>query len=205
MTPSVAAKAGWASLIFGVGNLAVLDFVLVPEFLAGERASSADASPARPVLPVAPAKSVSATSQVSPSLPTRVNTPRTRIVRSDSSAGRERAPDVASRRWTVLFSFNRADLSNRAKRTLRRVVDSYDLGPGTIEIAGHTDTAGDAAYNARLSQARATAVAQWLAAHGVPEDGISISAFGEERPQTDRPKGRASRGDRRVEIVLEVP
>jgi outer membrane protein OmpA-like peptidoglycan-associated protein len=71
----------------------------------------------------------------------------------------------------------------------------------TLEIDGHTDNSGVAADNKVLSQARAQAVVDWLAQHGVAKDRMKAAGFGPDKPLVPNTtlEGRAK--NRRVEIV----
>ncbi|HEU4813215.1 MAG TPA: OmpA family protein [Xanthomonadaceae bacterium] len=71
-----------------------------------------------------------------------------------------------------------------------------------IEVAGHTDSVGDAAYNQNLSEQRAATVASYLATRGVMRDRMITIGAGETRPiaSNDTEAGRAQ--NRRVEITL---
>ena len=73
----------------------------------------------------------------------------------------------------------------------------------TIDIEGHTDSDGDAAYNLELSQQRADAVAAYFAAAGIDPSRITAVGRGEESPAApnDTPEGRAL--NRRVEFSLQ--
>ena len=72
----------------------------------------------------------------------------------------------------------------------------------TIQVVGHTDNAGTAAYNQDLSQRRAFAVSQVLQGNGVPGGRISAFGRGEDQPIASNltPDGRAQ--NRRVEITI---
>lgn len=71
----------------------------------------------------------------------------------------------------VLFDFGSAELRPEAEAALAAVVDLLRQQPrAQAEVAGHTDAVGSAAFNQALSQQRAAAVVDWLAAHGVPRD-----------------------------------
>ena len=71
-----------------------------------------------------------------------------------------------------------------------------------ISIVGHADRSGSDAYNIRLSQRRAAAVGQALAAGGVPSDTISTSGVGESQPLVPTPDGVREPSNRRAEIQI---
>jgi OOP family OmpA-OmpF porin len=68
------------------------------------------------------------------------------------------------------------------------------------EIAGHTDSSGDDAYNLRLSQQRAESVLQFLASQGIERSRLVARGYGETEPVADNgsPSGRDR--NRRVEF-----
>ncbi|TMM52807.1 OmpA family protein [Sulfitobacter sabulilitoris] len=72
----------------------------------------------------------------------------------------------------------------------------------TIQIIGHTDSDGDAAYNQQLSERRANAVAQVLLNAGVGAARVQAFGRGESQPVASNltPAGKAQ--NRRVEIVI---
>lgn len=73
------------------------------------------------------------------------------------------------------------------------------LGGLQFEINGHTDISGRLAYNIGLSMLRATAVADYLAARGVPAGRMRPQGFGPLQPfDAYNPRSPANR---RVEIV----
>jgi outer membrane protein OmpA-like peptidoglycan-associated protein len=71
-----------------------------------------------------------------------------------------------------------------------------------IEVAGHTDSRGDAAYNQRLSVQRASTVAQYLISQGIDPQRVVTQGYGENYPiaSNDTEAGRAQ--NRRVELTL---
>lgn len=75
-----------------------------------------------------------------------------------------------------------------------------------VEIAGHTDSKGNAARNTKLSQARAEAVKRDLVQVGINADRITAKGYGSTQPvaTNDTPEGRAN--NRRVvaEISIET-
>jgi OOP family OmpA-OmpF porin len=81
------------------------------------------------------------------------------------------------------FAFNKADLSEAAKRMLAAVVDGYkDVYIHQVNIVGYTDKIGNEEYNLNLSQRRAEAVKEELVALGIPQERIKVSAKGSADP-----------------------
>lgn len=68
------------------------------------------------------------------------------------------------------------------------------------ELAGHTDSIGNAAYNLKLSQKRAGAVADYFTQRGIEKDRFSIVGFGEERPVATNETDQGRALNRRVEV-----
>ena len=109
----------------------------------------------------------------------------------------------------VTFDFDKATIREEARATLNRLAELIlASGEGTIVIEGHTDSRGDDAYNQRLSEQRAEAVAAYLSTKGVSETRLQTRGFGENRPVADneRPDGSDNEAgrqrNRRVEVIL---
>ncbi len=71
-----------------------------------------------------------------------------------------------------------------------------------VEVAGHTDSDGTAAYNESLSARRATTVHDYLADNGVSVDRMSVRGYGESQPIADNTSAAGKAQNRRV--VLRV-
>lgn len=69
-----------------------------------------------------------------------------------------------------------------------------------VEIAGHTDSSGNAAYNQDLSERRARRVKKALVDRGIDASRLEAKGYGEENPIVDNstPEGRAD--NRRIEF-----
>ena len=93
----------------------------------------------------------------------------------------------------------RADLQD----DLRAVASSLQRYPNSVvDVVGHTDNTGEAAYNQQLSQRRAQAVASVLTRSGVAGSRVRVIGRGEDQPIASNltPDGRAQ--NRRVEIII---
>ena len=111
----------------------------------------------------------------------------------------------------ALFDFDKADLRAEAEETLAAAgPEIKKLGSKPARVEGHTDAIGSDAYNIKLSQARATTVRDWLAAHGTIPGTTPIRGFGKTKPVApnktadgkDDPQGRQR--NRRVEVVFDT-
>jgi len=97
-----------------------------------------------------------------------------------------------SRRWEILFDFDRADLETKDLS----VLDSIPAGL-KVRVEGYTCRLGDEAYNRKLSDRRAEVVADVLEKHGVAV--VVQEGRGECCPVSETDLAR----NRRV-VVMEV-
>ncbi len=103
------------------------------------------------------------------------------------------------------FKSGIAKLSDEAKAALDQMVAQVKSQKSAIwvEIEGHTDNVGEAAYNERLGLERAEAVKRYLyEQHQVPLHKMNAISFGEEKPVQDN-KNRANRSQNR-RVVIKV-
>jgi outer membrane protein OmpA-like peptidoglycan-associated protein len=73
-----------------------------------------------------------------------------------------------------------------------------------IEVAGHTDLRGAPEPNQVLSQARAEAVRNYLAARGVPGDILKPVGYGQARPLAQGRSAAADAQNRRIEFTVSA-
>jgi outer membrane protein OmpA-like peptidoglycan-associated protein len=104
----------------------------------------------------------------------------------------------------VHFGFNRDGLTKDAKEAIDQLAASVGTTKGyIITVEGATDSVGSSEYNYDLSQRRANAVIQYLAAEkSVPAYKIYLIGLGKDKPvETNKTRdGRAM--NRRVDIRL---
>lgn len=72
----------------------------------------------------------------------------------------------------------------------------------TIQVIGHTDSDGDAAYNQQLSERRATSVGNILVNAGLPAGRLQTFGRGESQPVASNLSAAGKAQNRRVEIVI---
>ena len=105
------------------------------------------------------------------------------------------APDI------IFFEFDSATPPTDAAQVADYV--AQNAGPctwRTFTVTGHADRSGSNAYNMGLSQRRADAIAEMLAARGIPRSSIRTGAEGEENPRVPTEDGVRELQNRRVEI-----
>jgi outer membrane protein OmpA-like peptidoglycan-associated protein len=71
-----------------------------------------------------------------------------------------------------------------------------------LQIEGHTDSDGTAAFNQRLSEARANAVRERLIAQGVAADRLTAVGYGDTRPQAPNDSDANKALNRRTAIQV---
>ena len=85
----------------------------------------------------------------------------------------------------ALFDFDKAILKPEGKAVLDREIVSRIKEVQKLElvlVTGHTDRLGSQAYNQKLSERRAAAVAAYLASKGVAKDKIETLGMGKTQP-----------------------
>ncbi|WP_374600521.1 OmpA family protein [Niveibacterium sp.] len=104
------------------------------------------------------------------------------------------------------FDTGKAVLRDSSQATLKELGKVLQDNPTLqIEVIGHTDDAGGADANQRLSEARARAVTEALARNGIDASRMLARGMGQTQPlaaNTDE-TGRAK--NRRVEIIAQRP
>ena len=101
----------------------------------------------------------------------------------------------------VNFRFNSAELLKSSSITLDQVVAVLKANPAMkIEIGGHTDSAGAAKHNKKLSQQRADSVKKYLLEKGVNKSAVTAKGYGEENPIADNKTRQGRAKNRRVTL-----
>jgi outer membrane protein OmpA-like peptidoglycan-associated protein len=103
----------------------------------------------------------------------------------------------------ITFRTGSADLNSQFFKVLdgvAQVAKKYDKT--IIEVAGHTDNVGGAAYNMQLSQRRAESVARYLTSRGVSAQRLMTAGGGEEHPIASNATEQGRAANRRVEVTL---
>lgn len=103
----------------------------------------------------------------------------------------------------ILFPVDSASVQPGIMSDLYTVADSLNRYPNTsVQVIGHTDNSGAAAYNQDLSERRALAVAGVLRNGGVNPGRIAAFGRGETQPVASNLSASGKAQNRRVEILI---
>ncbi|MEZ5867466.1 MAG: OmpA family protein [Defluviimonas denitrificans] len=103
----------------------------------------------------------------------------------------------------ILFATDSAAVQGSIQNDLYTVADNLNRYPNTrVEVVGHTDNTGSAAYNQDLSERRAAAVAAILRSAGVSGGRIASYGRGESAPVASNLTADGQAQNRRVEILI---
>jgi len=103
----------------------------------------------------------------------------------------------------ITFATNSSDLNSNFYDVLNSVsMVLAEFDKTVIEIAGHTDSTGETAYNQALSERRASAVASYLGTRSVRTDRIITVGAGETHPVATNDTDLGRQANRRVELTL---
>ncbi len=103
----------------------------------------------------------------------------------------------------ILFDVDSAAVFPALRTDLLKVAESMQNYPDTtVQVIGHTDNSGGAAYNQALSERRANSVADVLMDGGVAFSRIQTFGRGEDQPIASNLTAEGKAQNRRVEIVI---
>lgn len=107
----------------------------------------------------------------------------------------------------IHFEFDSAVIKEESYPVVRAVAEALRQHAHIerMEIGGHTDSRGSAAYNLKLSRERAAAVKKFLVDDGIDPDRLESEGYGETRPLLDRHTEAAYAQNRRVEFLILDP
>jgi outer membrane protein OmpA-like peptidoglycan-associated protein len=113
----------------------------------------------------------------------------------------ELQPISGTIRLLVFFDPNDMNLRRESSADLDRLVRFLTANPSvSIEVAGHTDNAGDDAANKTLSEQRAQSVKSYLVGNRINADRITIVGYGASQPIATGDTEEARAMNRRVEV-----
>ncbi|MNZ61774.1 Outer membrane porin F precursor [compost metagenome] len=104
------------------------------------------------------------------------------------------------------FAFDSSKIDARDKDQLDTIANRLkgEAAGTELNISGHTDSVGSDAYNQKLSERRANAVASYLVDSGISASSIkSVTGYGETQPVADNSTSDGRAQNRRVEIQIK--
>ena len=108
--------------------------------------------------------------------------------------------------WTfasmVLFDINSAEVKSEAYPMLQEAVLIMKKNPDLkVEIDGHTDSSGPAAYNMTLSEKRAEAIKDHFVSRGIDPNRLTTKGLGFTKPAASNATKEGRAKNRRVELT----
>lgn len=103
----------------------------------------------------------------------------------------------------IFFDTNKSTLRDESIYELTELVNLLQQMPNLkIEISGHTDNTGSAAYNQKLSEERAKAVVDYLTSKGINSARLSYKGYGFEQPIATNDTEIGRQENRRTEFKI---
>jgi len=103
----------------------------------------------------------------------------------------------------ILFAIDSAAVTGALESDLRVLAQSLRNYPNTtVQVIGHTDNTGEAAYNQDLSARRAASVTAVLVGAGVAPSRIQSFGRGEDQPIATNLTEAGRAQNRRVEVII---
>lgn len=103
----------------------------------------------------------------------------------------------------IQFVIGKATIQKSSEKTLQAAADVLKKYPSIrVEVSGHTSSEGDAAFNQKLSDDRASAVRDWLVRAGVSPDSVSARGAGSSEPVADNATRQGREKNRRIEFRI---
>jgi OOP family OmpA-OmpF porin len=103
--------------------------------------------------------------------------------------------------YGVNFDFDKSNIRPDSTPVLNEVLALFTGDPTfAAEVGGHTDNVGNGPYNLKLSDARASAVKDWLIQHGVPAARVTARGYGDTKPLVPNNSDDNRAKNRRVEL-----
>ena len=105
----------------------------------------------------------------------------------------------------ILFAIDSSTLTWASRDNLGKVAGVIDEYKKTaVVIQGHTDSTGTEEHNQDLSERRAGSVKSFFIVHGVNQERLAATGFGEGEPVASNDTTDGRRQNRRVNILLKA-
>ena len=135
------------------------------------------------------------------------------LVRNNGCPIKEEPPVVVQKEektpdWFIQNLYYGTNISQEAEHDaiLQKVIATMNAWPEyDLTITGHTDDAGDEAYNQALSKERAKNCYQYLLSNGIPASRMTYSGLGEGQPAVPNTSSENRSLNRRTVLELKLP
>jgi OOP family OmpA-OmpF porin len=112
-------------------------------------------------------------------------------------------PPPPQKVYLVFFDWDKYNITPEGQQIIQLAAQQYRAGGSVrLQVTGYTDLSGSAGYNQRLSERRANAVANALAALGVARSDMAVTGRGMNDPRVPTAPGVREPQNRRVEILF---
>ncbi len=127
---------------------------------------------------------------------------------TDSAAGNQKLggsdAGAGGDQRLVHFAFDSDSVDDQNRAIVESNAQYMQANPKLkVSVQGHTDERGTREYNLALGQRRAKAVARMLKVLGIPDNRVTTTSFGEEKPIATGQGESAWAQNRRVEFVYK--
>ncbi len=103
----------------------------------------------------------------------------------------------------IFFDVDKYELKEKSSTELEKIIRFLIENPQiSIEIGGHTDNTGNAAYNQQLSEKRAKSVYNYIIAKGISPKRLSARGFGSVKPVASNETDSGRQLNRRIEFTI---
>lgn len=107
---------------------------------------------------------------------------------------------------SITFAKAQSNIRPEFYNTLNKVASTLqEYNQTTVTVGGHASSEGDINFNQRLSEARASAVLNYLVNRGVSYNRVQAYGYGISRPIADNSTEYGRSQNRRVEITINAP
>jgi outer membrane protein OmpA-like peptidoglycan-associated protein len=94
-------------------------------------------------------------------------------------------------------------LKDKSIPELEKIKEFLMLNPDIrVEIGGHTDNSGAAAYNRQLSEKRSLSVYKFLVDHGIRKERLITKGYGPDQPLASNDTEEGKQKNRRIEFRI---
>ena len=112
-------------------------------------------------------------------------------------------PDKLELKDNIAFEWDSANLDATSRPALDEVAQALKDNPNfRVQVDGNASSDGDDAHNQTLSEARATAVLDYLVSRGVAKDRLISKGFGSSVPVATNTTAAGRIANRRVEFIV---